>query len=60
MYCLTNIIRNIKSRRRRWAGYVERVGEKRNPYRDLFGKLEIKRPLQSPGIGGQDNVKMDF
>jgi hypothetical protein len=44
LYCLTNIIRKIKSRRRgRWAEYVERVGKKRNPYRDLFEKLVIDR-----------------
>jgi hypothetical protein len=27
-----NIIRTIKSRRMRWAGYVARMGEKRNAY----------------------------
>jgi hypothetical protein len=35
----------IKSRRMIWAGHVARMGEKRNPYRILVGKLEGKRPL---------------
>jgi hypothetical protein len=35
-----SIIRIIKSRRMRWAGHVARMGEKRNPYRILVGKLE--------------------
>jgi hypothetical protein len=34
-----------KSRRMRWAGHVERMGEKRNAYRILVGNLEGKRPL---------------
>jgi hypothetical protein len=43
--CSPNIIRIIKSRRMRWAGYVARMGEKRNAYRFLVGKPEGKRPL---------------
>jgi hypothetical protein len=40
LYSSPSIIRIIKSRRMRWAGYVARMGEKRNAYR-LF--LEIQR-----------------
>ena len=29
LYCSPNIIRVIKSRRMRWAGYVARMGEER-------------------------------
>jgi hypothetical protein len=29
----------------RWAGHVARMGEERNVYRVLMGKLERKRPL---------------
>jgi hypothetical protein len=32
-----NIIRMIKSRRMRWAGYVALMGEKRNVYRIWWG-----------------------
>jgi hypothetical protein len=42
----------IKSRRMRWAGYVARMGEKRNPYRILLGKPEGKRPLGRQDVGG--------
>jgi hypothetical protein len=49
----------IKSRRMRWAGHVARMGEKRNAYRILVGKLEGKRPLGRPGCRWEDNIKMD-
>jgi hypothetical protein len=41
-------IRQIKSRRMRWAGHVARMGEERNVYRVLMGKPEGKRPLGRP------------
>jgi hypothetical protein len=43
-----NIIRVIMSRSMRWAGHVERMGEKRNAYRILVGKPEGKRSLGRP------------
>jgi hypothetical protein len=33
-----NIIRQIKSRRMRWAGHVARMGEERIVYRVMIGK----------------------
>jgi hypothetical protein len=42
LYSSPNIIRIIKSRRMRWAGYVARMEEKRNAYRLLVGKSEGK------------------
>jgi hypothetical protein len=33
LYSSPSIIRIIKSKRMRWAGHVERMGEKRNAYR---------------------------
>ena len=38
-------VRVIKSRRMRWAGHVERMGEERGAYRVLVGKQEGRRPL---------------
>ena len=35
----------IKPSRMRWAGRMARMGEKRNLYRVLVGKLEETRPL---------------
>jgi hypothetical protein len=36
LYCLSSIIRMIKSRRMRWAVHIARMGEKRNAYRILW------------------------
>jgi hypothetical protein len=38
LYTSRNIIRIMKSRRMRWAGYVARMRKKRNSYRLLVGK----------------------
>jgi hypothetical protein len=46
--------------RMRWAGHVERMGEKRNLYRLLVEKPEGKRPLGRPRRRWIDNVKMDL
>jgi hypothetical protein len=43
-----NIIRQIKSRRMRWAGHVACVGEERNVCRVLMGKPEGRKPLGRP------------
>jgi hypothetical protein len=40
LYSFPNIIRQIKSRRMRWAEHVARMGEERNVYRVLMGKPE--------------------
>ncbi|KAJ4441034.1 hypothetical protein ANN_10883 [Periplaneta americana] len=45
LYSSPNIIRNLKSRRLRWAGHVARMGESRNAYRVLVGRPEGKRPF---------------
>jgi hypothetical protein len=50
----------IKSRRMKWAGHVERMGETRNAYRILVGKPEGKRPLGRPRRRLVDNIKMDL
>ena len=40
------MIRNLKSRRLRWAGYVACMEESRNAYRVLAERLEGRRPLR--------------
>jgi hypothetical protein len=55
-----HIIRQIKSRRMRWAGHVARMGEGRNLYRDLVGKPEGRRPLGRPRLSWEDGIKMDL
>jgi hypothetical protein len=46
LYSSPDIIRQIKSRRMRWAGHVARIGEERNVYRVLVRKPEGKRPRE--------------
>ncbi|KAJ4429807.1 hypothetical protein ANN_22011 [Periplaneta americana] len=60
LYSSPNIIRNLKSRRLRWAGHVARMGESRNAYRVLVGRPEGKRPLGRPRRRWEDNIKMDL
>ena len=48
LYSTPYIVRVIKSRRLRWAGYTTRMGERRGVYRVLMGKPEGKRPLGRP------------
>jgi hypothetical protein len=60
LYSSPSIIRIIKSRRMRWAGHVERMGEKRNVCRLLVGKPEGKRPLGRPRRKWVANIRMDL
>ncbi|KAJ4430087.1 hypothetical protein ANN_22296 [Periplaneta americana] len=60
LYSSPDIIRNIKSRRLRWAGYVARMGESRSAYRVLVGRPEGNRPLGRPRRMWEDNIKMDL
>jgi hypothetical protein len=60
LYSSPDIIRQIKSRRMRWAGHVARMEEGRNVYRVLLGKLEGKRPLGRPRCRWEDGIKMDL
>jgi hypothetical protein len=56
----TIIIRMIKSRSMRWAGYAARIGENGNAYRILVGKPEGKIPLGRSRRRSVDNIKMDL
>jgi hypothetical protein len=60
VYFSPSIIRMIKSRRMRWAGHAARMGERRNAYRILVGKPEVKIPLRKPRRRWVDNIKMDL
>jgi hypothetical protein len=60
LYSSPDIIREIKSRRMRWAGYVARMGEGRDVYRVLVGKPEGKRPLERPRHRWEEGIKMDL
>ena len=53
LYPLPNIVRAIKSKRKRWAGHVACMGDSRDVYRVLVGKPDGKRPLGKPKIDGR-------
>jgi len=60
LYCSPNIVRVIKSRRRRWAGHVARMRQNISVYRVLVEKPEGKRPLGRLRRRWKDNIKMDL
>jgi hypothetical protein len=60
LYSSPDIIRQIKSRRMRWAGNVARMGEERKLYKVLMGKPEGKRPLGRLRHGWVDGIRMDL
>jgi hypothetical protein len=60
LYSSPSIIREIKSRRMRWAEHVAQMGEKRDVYRLLLGKPEGKRPLGRPRREWVDNLRMNL
>jgi hypothetical protein len=60
LYLPKDIIRQIKSRRMRWAEHVARMGEGRKVYRVLVGKLVGKRPLERPTRRWEDRIIMDL
>jgi hypothetical protein len=53
-------MRVVKSRRMRWAGYVERIGERRGLYRVLVGKPEGKKLLGRPRHRWVGNITIDL
>jgi hypothetical protein len=60
LYLSPDIIRQVKSRRMRWARRVERMGEERNVYRVLVGKPEGTRPFGRPRRKWENGIRMDL
>jgi hypothetical protein len=60
LYSSPDIIRQIKSRRIRWAGHVARMGEETEVYKVLVGMPEGKRPLRRPRRRWEDGIRMDL
>jgi hypothetical protein len=60
VYPSPNIIWVTKSRRMRWVGHVERMGDRRGEYRVLVGKPEVRRRLGRPRLRWEDNIGMDL
>jgi hypothetical protein len=59
LYSSPDIIRQVKSRRTRWAGHVARMGEERKVYKVLAIMPEAKRPLERPRRRWED-IRMDL
>jgi hypothetical protein len=60
LYFSPNIIRQIKSRRMRWAGHVTCMEEERKVYRISFAKPEVKRPLERPRHRWENGIRIDL
>ena len=68
LYCSPNINRVIKSRIMRWAGHVERMGEKRAVYRVFVGKPDgdtgldgniiLRWIFRKWNVGGMDWIEL--
>jgi hypothetical protein len=56
LYSSPNIIQVIKSRKRRWAGHVARMGDRRGAYRVLVRRPAVNRPLCRPRRRWEDNI----
>jgi hypothetical protein len=53
LYSSPDIIRQIKSRRMRWAGHVARMGEGRNLYTVFVESSKEKDNLDVKGVDGR-------
>jgi hypothetical protein len=60
LYSSPDIIRQVKSRRMRWAGHVARIREERKLYKVLVGKPKGRRPLGRPSRRWEDGIRMDL
>jgi hypothetical protein len=60
LYSSPSIVKVIKARKMRWAGYVARMGEVRGAYNILVGRPEGRRPLGRSRRRWEDNIKMQL
>jgi hypothetical protein len=59
LYSSPSIVRVIKARRMKWAGYVAPMCVVRVAYNILFGRTEGRSPLVRPRRRWEGNIKMD-
>jgi hypothetical protein len=60
LYSSPDIIRQVRSRRMRWAGHVAHMGEERKVCKVLVGKPEGRRPHGRPRRRWEDGVRIDL
>jgi len=53
VYPSPNIVREIKTRRMRWAGHLVRMGERRSVYSCLWGNRKERDHWGDPGLDGR-------
>jgi hypothetical protein len=60
LYASQSIIGVIKSRRMRWTGHVERMGEMKYACKFFVGKHRGRRSGGGPKLRWEDNFRMDL
>ena len=60
LYCSPNIVRVIKSRRKRWAGHAARMYKRRGVYRVSVENLRERDHLEDCGIDGRIILRRIF
>ena len=60
LYSSSIIVGMNKLRKIRWAGFIASMGERRDLYRFLVGKLRERDHLEDPGIDGRIILKKDI
>jgi hypothetical protein len=60
LYSSPNIIRQIKSKRMKWAGHVARMEEERKVRRILARKPEGKKPIGKPRCRWEGEIKISL
>jgi hypothetical protein len=60
LYSSPDIIRQVKSRRMRWAGHVARMGEERKVYKVLVKNPEANIPFGRPRRRWEAGISMDL
>jgi hypothetical protein len=60
LFSSSDIIRQMESRRMRWAGHVARMGQEIRVYKSLVGKPEGKKPLRRPRCRWEEGIRMDL
>jgi hypothetical protein len=60
LYSSPNVIRQIKSRRMKWARHVVCSRKDRKVYKVLVGKPQGKGSLKGPGQRWEKGIKMDL
>ena len=60
LYCSSNIVRLIKSRRMRWEGHMAHMGDRSGVYRVWWGNLRERDQLEDSGVDRKIILKLIF